>query len=486
MAHDEELPIQSKWEGDHLDRVESARFLTSYLNGIYHEKNRDAYAGHFVLNLNASWGQGKSFLIEKWVEDLKQAKYPVVLFDAWKNDFSKDPLIGFIAELEKALEPWLDYVAPAQALMNNVMGTAKKLIGIGTRLFAGPIAGEIVEKITGLDGIDGSIADQAGKLAEKALSQHRETRRLIEEFKTNLRALIETIEQQQKGDPECVVQLPLYIFVDELDRCRPTYALELLENIKHLFGVRGVFFIVATNKEQLCHSIGAVYGSGFDSSSYLGRFFDQEYTLPEPNNRQYAKFLFDKYQIVDEERFVTPFHNDQKHCPHLQATFAVFSDAFRLSLRDQGQTIHRLKAILSVSANEIVYFDYLIFLLMLKKKSEPLLNHISSRTRLDLNQFKEAVSKIFNLHMSIKVPLVSQWGNIMRESDQSIYEIVDKYLQKLNQTKWAYTSAFRSDNDEQLRTEFALLKEAQHTNSKIELFSFTEYPNLVNQVGHLS
>jgi hypothetical protein len=486
MAQGEESPIQPKWEGDHLDRVESARFLTTYLNGIYHEENKDAYAGYFVLNLNANWGQGKSFLIEKWVEDLKQAKYPVVLFDAWKNDFSKDPLVGFIAELEKALGPWLDYVAPAQALMANVMGTAKKLIGIGTRLFAGPIAGEIVEKITGLDGIDGSIADQAGKLADKALSQHRETRRLIEEFKTNLRALIETIEQQQKHDLECDVQLPLYIFVDELDRCRPTYAIELLENIKQLFGVRGVFFIIATNKEQLCHSIGAVYGSGFDSSSYLGRFFDQEYTLPEPNNRQYAKFLFDKYQIVDVERLVTPFHNDKEHPPHLQATFAAFSDAFKLSLRDQGQTAHRLKAILSVCENEILYFDYLVFLLMLKKKSEPLLNQISSQTRFDQNHFKEALSRIFNLHMPVRIPLMSQWGNLTREADQSIYELVDKYLQKLSQTKWAYTNAFRGENDEQFRTEFALLKESQRTNSKVELFSFIEYPNLVNQVGHLS
>lgn len=485
MAHKQESPIRSQWEGDHLDRVESARFLTAYLNGLYHEENKDAYAGHFVLNLNAHWGQGKSFLIEKWVEDLKQAKYPVVLFDAWKNDFSKAPLVGFIAELEKALDPWLGYVAPAQALMDNVMGTAKKLIGIGTRLFAGPIAGEIVERITGLDGIDSSIADQAERLADRALSQHRETTRLIDEFKTNLTALIEAIEQLQKNDPECGVHLPLCIFVDELDRCRPTYALELLENIKHLFGVRGVFFIVATNKEQLCHSIKAVYGSGFDSSSYLDRFFDQEYTLPEPNNRQYAKFLFDKYRVVEEDRFVTAFHDDETY-PRLQATFAAFSDAFRLSPRDQGQTVHRLKAILSVTENKTVYFDYLVFLLMLKKKSEPLLNQISSQTRFDPNQFREDVSKIFSLKMPLRVPLVSHWGQVTGVSDHSIYELVEKYLLKINETKWAFTSAFQADTDSQFSNEFALLREAQTTTSKTELFSFTEYPSWVNQVGHLS
>ena len=73
-----------------------------------------------------------------------------------------------------------------------------------------------------------------------------------------------TVLEDQAG-----VQLPLFVFVDELDRCRPDYAIELLEGIKHLFGVPGVYFVVATNTVQLGESVKAVYGSGFDGVRYL-------------------------------------------------------------------------------------------------------------------------------------------------------------------------------------------------------------------------
>ncbi|WP_419182173.1 P-loop NTPase fold protein [Pantoea ananatis] len=35
---------------------------------------------------------------------------------------------------------------------------------------------------------------------------------------------------------------PLFVFVDELDRCRPTYAIEMLETIKHLFSIENVVY----------------------------------------------------------------------------------------------------------------------------------------------------------------------------------------------------------------------------------------------------
>jgi predicted KAP-like P-loop ATPase len=62
---------------------------------------------------------------------------------------------------------------------------------------------------------------------------------------------------------------PIVIFVDELDRCRPPYAISLLERIKHLFDIEGLVFVLSLDKEQLGHSIGAVYGDRIDSASYL-------------------------------------------------------------------------------------------------------------------------------------------------------------------------------------------------------------------------
>jgi len=83
--------------------------------------------------------------------------------------------------------------------------------------------------------------------------------------------------------------------IDELDRCKPSYSIQLLETIKHLFNVEGVYFIVATASEQLSHSINAVYGEKFESKRYLNRFFDQEYSLKSPDKEEYCNFIWSKY-----------------------------------------------------------------------------------------------------------------------------------------------------------------------------------------------
>ena len=235
MTMDVSDPIAAKWDGDHLNRVEVARFLTTYLNSIYLEDDPDLSAGHFVLNINATWGHGKTFLLRRWVEDLTQKGYAVVMFDAWENDFSKDPLVGFISELYSSLDPWLEHVAPARTAMKKVMKSAKKIIGAGVGIIAGTAAANLAE--ASLDLLEGSfdvsdkkterigdsVSENARRLAEKALKEHKVTKEAIAEFKKNLSELIKTIEDSQNG-----INLPLYIFIDELDRCRPTYAIELL------------------------------------------------------------------------------------------------------------------------------------------------------------------------------------------------------------------------------------------------------------------
>ena len=93
-------------------------------------------------------------------------------------------------------------------------------------------------------------------------------------FKENLHILANSLEQT---DGERVQ--PIVVIVDELDRCRPDYAISLLEEIKHLFDVPGITFLIALHGEQLTHSINAVYGEKFNGSAYLRRFFSRTYKL---------------------------------------------------------------------------------------------------------------------------------------------------------------------------------------------------------------
>lgn len=105
----------------------------------------------------------------------------------------------------------------------------------------------------------------------------------LETFKKELDILINEII----GSSNSTLSAPLFIFVDELDRCRPTYAIEFLETIKHLFDCKNIVFIIATNKTELEKSISKIYGNNFSSTEYLSRFFDRSSTLPEPDIETY-------------------------------------------------------------------------------------------------------------------------------------------------------------------------------------------------------
>ena len=81
----------NEWTGDVLRRKKYADFLTQYLV---------AKKDPFVININAPWGSGKTFFIEHWYEDLRK-EHPCVLFNAWENDFSNDPLLSVISHIKE-------------------------------------------------------------------------------------------------------------------------------------------------------------------------------------------------------------------------------------------------------------------------------------------------------------------------------------------------------------------------------------------------
>jgi predicted KAP-like P-loop ATPase len=93
----------------------------------------------------------------------------------------------------------------------------------------------------------------------------------------------------------CNSEDKLYVFIDELDRCRPNYAIELLERLKHLLDINGLVFILAMDKTQLGHSVRAIYGQDFESVGYLRRFIDLEYNIPKRNLDDFIDGLYQDF-----------------------------------------------------------------------------------------------------------------------------------------------------------------------------------------------
>ena len=91
----------------------------------------------------------------------------------------------------------------------------------------------------------------------------------------------------------------LIIMVDELDRCKPSYAVKLLERIKHYFTNDRITFVFSVNTYELEKTIRKYYGDDFDAGRYLSRFFDLHISIPPVNMRKCAYRLYAVERKID-------------------------------------------------------------------------------------------------------------------------------------------------------------------------------------------
>lgn len=205
--------------------------------------------------------------------------------------------------------------------------------------------------------IEDEMVKAAGSLAGDVLDNYLQQKEAISEFHNSLASFVERSANGKQ----------LIIFVDELDRCRPNYAIELLERIKHLFNIEGLVFVLALDKAQLGHSIEAVYGNEFDSTGYLRRFIDFEYQLKKPDISNYIKWVFCSLEL---EEFFNPrkqyseLQNDQEH---LKDVFIMLALGLQLSLREIEQFLASINiAIRTAKQNEYIFPAMLVFLMISK------------------------------------------------------------------------------------------------------------------------
>lgn len=250
----------------------------------------------YVLGLDAAYGEGKTFFLTKFRQHLA-AKHPVAFVDAWADDANDEPLLAIMAAINEVLEPFLTPGGKARTWLRGATAAALPIIGKvafgAAKTFAKRHIGEeipdevnalIADKskptteeevlVAAISETGTSITNLADKLGAEMLAAYKIRQKSKQTFKQNMRALIAGLSSEEGG-----VRQPLFVVIDELDRCRPDYAIKVLEEVKHLFDVPGVVFIIAIHGDQLEKSISAVYGADFDAKAYLHRFFSRRYKL---------------------------------------------------------------------------------------------------------------------------------------------------------------------------------------------------------------
>lgn len=402
---------RKRWSDDVLDREELADFLTKSLTGEAKILAGTKEVG-LTIALDADWGSGKSFFIRHWANDLRTAGHPVVVFDAWENDIGDEAAVALMSSIKDELELWSAKLPKETSLRQKAKQSTGDAIK-GLRRAIAPaskvIAAGLLKKATGIavDEIfdafkDGNSTDLIKKTSDatssalesgldeifkRSLDDHQKRSQAINSFKASINDLIELLELKASA------KIPMFVFADEVDRCRPSYAIKLLEEIKHIFGAPKICFVVSTNLEQLRESVCAIYGAGFDGHRYLKRFFDRHYTLPDPNNDNFSALL------LSEDSPLTSHKIAQGLPPALEKegvkrSVAMIATAFALDLRSQKQVFFVANAAAAaIPKDKCVFTLWLLFLCALRHKNPQLFAKLLSSNQSDHSTFSEICNK---------------------------------------------------------------------------------------------
>lgn len=378
--------------------------------------------GAFNIALDGSWGTGKTFFIkqtkividylsgqyqedyeedeQKQIEDLLAkiqtfqdidfSNCRTVYFDAWEHDHDVDPIASLAYEL---------------ALCGNGTDT--------TRFEAFGSLNTLLKNKLNLD-LSGIISKD----------------NLIEDVKAekNIKQDIEKKIDDIIGE----VANRIIIFIDELDRCNPTYAVRLLERIKHYFNHEKILFVFVLNAEQLQHTIKAYYGENFEAIRYLEKFFDLWLPMPKINYLGYSDDELENIP-VDVKIF------SKEIMMYLQLSFREMDKYLEEVKYLQSEIIENVKVYITKKTKmpivtDIIFQYICLFLLGLKikditlylkvragKSHETLVNFFMDATIQNImfeykyfqntDDLKEAIEKICEMIFNNNIPTIDNNRN---------------------------------------------------------------------------
>ena len=255
-----------------------------------------------AVALNAAWGSGKTFFVKQakmlidihnpnsdigieflneeeiasikkvynkynyGTEKYEMPKMATVYYDAWKYDDTEDPLLSLLYCIMNRF---------GKSVPNDKIDVIKKfakqsvsILSNAARYITGINVQEILETIKNY-----------AEACEDTVKEQKSNESLEKRINSFLNDVV--LDDEEK----------LIIFIDELDRCNPQYAVKLLERIKHYFNHHKVVFVISYNKAELQHSIKTLYGSKFSADKYLERFFDYEFGLSTIDVEKYMDIL---------------------------------------------------------------------------------------------------------------------------------------------------------------------------------------------------
>ena len=284
------------------DRLNRQKDVKSFCDVI-----RNAGRHGTIILLDGQWGSGKTAFVKMAAAYLQTQDVRVAEFNAWKQGHTEMPFADLLAAISKQVD-------------KSKMETVKKAAGNAL---------VHITKVTSRGIVD---LDAMKVPKPELIAQWAEIEESVNEFKTQLQ-LAASSDQD-----------PFVVIVDELDRCRPDYALSVLETVRHLFDVPGVVVVLAANLEELCHTVQSIFGPDFTADRYIRRFADQYVLLTKPDEQHLSEFLEDTLETAGLHTRISAVRSRRGIDTGAGRVLQLAIDAVGCSIRDLEQAIFRTVA----------------------------------------------------------------------------------------------------------------------------------------------
>jgi hypothetical protein len=408
-----EIDKDDPFRHDKLNREQSALVLTELFSSI---------KGAFSVSLNAPWGMGKTTFIRMFRQHLLNQRFPVIYFNAWETDFQDNPLIAFIGEIGSGI----DELKKSGFETEGARKSYKKMKRTGKDILKKsiPVAMKTAaHKAVDIDkSVDDAFSDFTLSVLENQIKNYSATKDQMNKFKEQLKELID--ELQIVGNRDLKLR-PMIFFIDELDRCRPEHAVQVLEKVKHFLDIEGVISVFAIDMEQMGHSVKTVFGQNMKERSYLRKFFDLEYNIPADNytGELYCRYLSTEPSIT---KILNRNENTLELMEELQYSMMLMTSTFSLSLSDLNVLFNSVYLILLTDENiKSETIALCVILISLKMRHVKLFNQILNKER--------TIFYVINELNKIKKD-----NNIVKEHDRYFLErrLISLALKKITETDY--------------------------------------------------
>lgn len=307
----------------------------------------------FVLTVEAPWGSGKSTFLRILRSELESTD-SVITINAWENDYANNPIATILSGILDSDLSRENHELTEDILKIGIKYTKTLLPIVIKMLTAGILDTKGMENFS----LDEFMEATTSTMVEEFKSQKDD----LTQLKSKLGDLVDKAENKK-----------IFFLIDELDRCRPNYALEFLEAVKHLFNVQGIVFILAIEDRVIANQMRQVYGQEFDSNEYLKKFIDIRYKLSPRITFKFVESRFEEYGLNTLLGKNIPFSPQIESNLYVKLIY-IMAHLYKLSPRDLNQVITKYLLILvKVERDKISPFAVL-FILLLQQKSNNLAN----------------------------------------------------------------------------------------------------------------